>query len=216
MALCEVAHTMIRAFLATLLFVACLALPSAASEAQVPQTEPRPYAAPSGKSLLVFSRPRKRQAEETEIRIIDQAGRCLGLLKNGWQIAAAVYPGTQMLMVVTGTVQPTVQLVRAKMSGGKTYVVELRPRVNVKSPVEINVVRREDQPLQAFPKAILEQSPFNSDLRKCTEWVSWKRRRIEPKAEIAKNKWDDADDDFRNEHTVRRNDGWTEAEVYGP
>ena len=207
---------MLRPLFATWLFVACWALPSGLSEAQVQKTDTHPYAAPPGKSLLVFNRPRKRQAEETEIRVIDQTGRCLGMLKNGWQIAGAVYPGTQMLLVVTGTAQPTVQLLRAKLSGGKTYVVNLRPQVNVKRPLDITVVRRADQPLKAFPKTILEQSPFKSDLRKCTEWVSWKRKRIEPKAEAAKRAWDDADADFLDDHTIRRNDGWTEAEVYGP
>jgi len=203
-----------RALAAALLVIGCLALPSSTLPAQVQQTEPRPYAAPRGKALLVFNRPRKRQASETNFRVVDQAGRCLGILRNGWQIAAAVYPGTQMLLVVTGTAQPAVQLVRAKLSGGKTYVVELRARVNVKSPAEITVVRRDDQPLEAFPKTILEQSPFESDIRKCTEWVSWKRARIEPKAEVAKNKWDDANEAFRDEHTIHRNDGWAADEIY--
>ena len=121
-----------------------------------------------------------------------------------------------MLLVVTGTMPPTVQLLQIKVSAGKTYVVKLRARVNVKSPVEIEVIRRADQPLQQFPQAIKEQSPFKQELRSCTEWVSWKRSKIEPKAELAKRKWDDADDAFRNEHTVRRNDGWTSAEVSGP
>jgi hypothetical protein len=199
-----------------LVFSALFAAAPATGSAQVQKTEPRPYAAPAGKSLVVFKRIRRRQAEETEIRIIDQGGRCLGFLKNDWQVAAAVYPGTQMFLIVTGTAQATVQLVRAKLSTGKTYVVELRARVNVKSPVQVNVVRRENQPLEAFPDAIKEQSPFNFDARKCNEWVSWKRARIEPKAEIAKNKWDDAEADFRDQHTIRRNDGWTAAEVYGP
>lgn len=216
MAVCEVTHTMSRAAAGTCLFVACLVLFSSSPRAQVPKTDPLPYAAPPGKALLVFHRPRKRQASETEFRIVDQAGRCLGILKNGWLVAAAVYPGSQMIMVLTGTAQTTVQLLQAKVSGGKTYVVELGARVNVKSPAEITVVRRDDQPLNAFPPAIKEQSPFPYDLRKCTEWVSWKRARIEPKAEIAKNKWDEADDDVREANTIHRNDGWTEAEIYGP
>ena len=207
---------MARAWSATWLFVACGLLFGAHAHAQVPKTEPRPYAAPPGKALLVFNRPRKRQAEETEIRIVDQAGRCLGLVHNGWQIAAPVSPGKQMLLVVTGTAPPAVQLLFAKLSGGKTYLVELRTRVNVKSPTAITVVRRDDQPLEAFPKTVKEQSPFTSDLRKCTEWVSWKRARLEPKAEVAKRKWDEAADGARAEHTIHRNDGWTEAEIYGP
>ena len=207
---------MTRAFAYTCLFVACSTVVSPPTRAQVPKTDPRPYAAPAAKSLLVFNRPRKRQAEETDVRIVDQAGRCLGMLKNGWQVSAAVYPGTQMLLVVTGTAPPAVQLIRAKLTGGKTYVVEVGARVSTKNPADIQVVRREDQPLQTFPKAILERSPFESDLRKCTEWVSWKRARIEPKAELAKRKWDDADKEFVEQHTIHRNDGWTAAEVYGP
>jgi hypothetical protein len=196
------------------MLIACLGM-SASVDAQVPKTIKEPYAAPSDQALLVFKRPRRRQASETEIRIVNQAGRCLALLKDGWQTAAPLWPGKHMLMVVTGVMPPTVQLMQAKVSAGKTYVVELKPRVNVKSPVEIDVVRRADQPLEQFPQAIKEQSPFTRDLRSCTEWVSWKRAKIEPKAEQAKRKWDEASDDFRNERTIRRNDGWTAAEVTG-
>ena len=110
---------------------------------------------------------------------------------------------------------PTVQLMQAKVSAGKTYVVKLRARVNVKNPVRIEVLRRADQPLGQFPQAIKEQRPFKQELRTCTEWVSWKRSKIEPKAEVAKRKWDEADDDFRAGLTVRRNDGWAAAEVAG-
>jgi hypothetical protein len=183
--------------------------------AQVPKTIKEPYAAPNDQALLVFTRPRHRQASETEFRIVNQAGRCIGLLENGWQVAAPVWPGKQMLLVITGTMPPTVQLMQIKASAGKTYVVKLRARVNVKSPVEIDVIRRASQPLQQFPQAIKEQSPFKQELRSCTEWVSWKRSKIEPKAELAKRRWDDAEDSFRNERTVRRNDGWTASEITG-
>jgi hypothetical protein len=46
--------------------------------------------------------------------------------------------------------------------------------------------------------------------------VSWKRSKIEPKAEQAKRKWDETDDEHRDTHTVHRNDGWTAAEVREP
>jgi hypothetical protein len=118
-------------------------------------------------------------------------------------------------MVVTGTAPPTVQLMQAKVSAGKTYVVKLHMRVSAKSPVDIQVVRRADQPLGQFPQEIKAVTPFEQDLRSCTEWVSWKRSKLEPKAEAAKATWDDADDEFRDLRTVRRNDGWTPDEVMG-
>lgn len=216
---CEIAHNMARRHLEIsrilgVMLIACLGM-CASVGAQVPKTVKEPYAAPADQALLVFKRPRHRQASETEIRIVNQAGRCLALLKDGWQAAAPVWPGKHMLMVVTGVMPPTVQLMHAKVSAGKTYVVELKPRVNVKSPVEIRLIRRADQPLEQFPQAIKEQSPFTQDLRRCTEWVSWKRSKIEPKAEVAKQRWDDASDSFRNERTIRRNDGWTATEVTG-
>ena len=199
------------------MLIACLGVSAGrGADAQVPKTPEEPYAAPSDQALLVFERPRRKQASETEIRIVNQAGRCLALLKDGWRAAAPLWPGKHMLMVVTGTMPPTVQLMQAKVSAGKTYVVELRTRVNVKSPVEITIVRRAEQTLEQFPQRIKEQSPFQQDLRSCTEWVSWKRAKIEPKAEQAKRKWDEASDDFRDGRTIRRNDGWTATEVAGP
>jgi hypothetical protein len=175
-----------------------------------------PYAAPSDQALVVFSRPRRRQASETTFRIVSQAGRCLAVLNDGWQMAAPMWPGKHMVMVITGTAPPTIQLVQLKLSAGKTYVVNLRSRVNMKSPVKIEVVRRSGQPLEAFPATVRELAPAKPDLRQCTEWVSWKRSKIEPRAEQAKGKWDEDTDEHRDAHTVRRNDGWTAAEVREP
>jgi hypothetical protein len=197
-------------------WVAALLATAAPAGAQIPKTVESPYAAPSDQALLVFSRPRRRQASETTYQIVNQAGRCIAVLNNGWQMAAPMWPGKHMLMVITGTAPPTIQLLQAKLSGGKTYVVNLRSRVNVKSPVAIEVVRRSEQPLEAFPPAVRELVPNKPDLRQCTEWVSWKRSKIEPRAEQAKLKWDEASEEHRNQHTVRRNDGWTAAEVRGP
>lgn len=196
--------------------VASLLATATPAGAQIPKTVETPYAAPSDQALLVFSRPRRRQASETTYRIVNQAGRCIAVLNNGWQMAAPMWPGKHMLMVITGTAPPTIQLLQAKLSGGKTYVVNLRSRVNVKSPVAIEVVRRSEQPLEAFPPAVRELVPNKPDLRQCTEWVSWKRSKIEPRAEQAKLKWDEASEEHRNQHTVRRNDGWTALEVRGP
>ncbi len=190
---------------------------STPGSAQIPKATKTPYAAPADQALLVLSRPRHRQASEVTFRVVTHAGRCLARLDNDSQVAAALWPGKHMLMVVTGSAPPTVQLFAAKLSAGKTYVVELRPRVNVKAPVKISVIRREEQPLQAFPSAIRDTMPAKPNLRKCTEWVSWKRPKIEPRAERAKHKWDEeASDEHRAAHTVHRNDGWAATEIYEP
>lgn len=215
-AMCEVPHKMTLRIAAFALLLAPALFALGPANAQIQQTDKEPYAAPTGQALLVFNRPRRRQASETDFRIVDQAGRCLALLEDGWQVAAPIWPGKHILMLITGTAPPTVQLLEAKLSGGKTYVVQLRTRVNMKSPVEIEVVRRDEQPLLAFPSAIAAKSPFKHDLRKCTEWVSWKRSKIAPKAEMAKRRWDDAAEERRATRTIRRNDGWTAAEIYGP
>lgn len=188
---------------------------AAATRAQIPQVAD-PYVAPPDQALVVFSRARRRQASNVTIRVVNPAGRCLAELDNGWQIAASLWPGTHMLMLITGEAPPTVQLMEVKVGAGKTYVVRLETRVNVKSPVRVSVVRRSAQPLEAFPPAIRDAIPVRPDLRKCTEWISWKRAKIEPRAERAKQHWDEADDDYRELLTVHRNDGWTAAEVRAP
>jgi hypothetical protein len=200
---------------AGLLVIALLSI-TATTEAQIPKAVESPYAAPSDQALVVFSRPRRRQASDVTYRIVSQAGRCLAVLDNGWQMGATMWPGRHMVMVVTGTAPPTIQLMELKLSAGKTYVVNLRSRVHMKSPVHIQIVRRSDQPLEAFPPAVRKLAPVDPDLRKCTEWVSWKRSKIETRAEQAKRKWDEAADEYRNAHTLHRNDGWTAAEVREP
>lgn len=200
------------------LLLALLALLTggSASEAQIPKAVDEPYVAPADQALLVFSRPRRRQASEVTMRIVNQAGRCIASLGNDWQMAAPMWPGKHMLMVVTGTAPPTVQLLEARVSAGKTYVVNLRTRVNAKSPVDVNVLRRAEQPLEAFPPAVRERIAAKPDLRKCTEWVSWKRRKIQARAQRVRVDWDKASDEHRAAHTVHRNDGWTATEVRGP
>jgi len=195
-----------------MLLIALLAAGHTA-EAEIPKTQKSPYVAPPGQALLVFSRLRRRQASGVTYRIVSRAGRCLAVLENGSQMAAPMWPGTQMLMVITGTVPPTIQLIEVKLSTGKTYVVTLRARVNVKSPVRIDVMRRSHQPLEAFPAPVRERILAKPDLRRCTEWVSWKRSKIESRAQKAKHKWDEAADAYRDALTVHRNDGWTAAEV---
>ena len=218
---CEVGHKMnclpgrARRFIGALL-IALMGAASSASEAQIPKTVEAPYAAPTEQALLVFSRPRRRQASEVTIHVVNQAGRCIAVLNNGWQTTAPMWPGKHMLMVITGTSPPTVQLMEVRLSAGKTYVVDLRTRVNAKRPVAIKVLRRADQALGAFPPAVRDRVPAQPDLRSCTEWVSWKRRKIESRAQRVKVDWDKAGDEHRAAHTVHRNDGWTAAEVHGP
>jgi hypothetical protein len=199
-----------------LVVVVVLLLRAASAEAQIPKTPESPYVAPSDQALLVFSRPRRRQASEVTFRIVDQAGRCLAVLDNGWQATAPIWPGTHILLVITGTAPPTTQLLQVKVGAGKTYVVQLRERVNMKSPAEIEVLRRSDQPLEAFPPAVRDRIPAKSDLRRCTEWVSWKQSKIKPRAKQAKLKWDEASEEHRETHTVHRSDGWTAAQVREP
>jgi hypothetical protein len=203
-----------RPLIGTLLLALLMA--SSTSEAQIQKTIEAPYAAPPDQALLVFSRPRRRQASEVTMHIVNQAGRCIAVLDNDWQMAAPMWPGKHMLMVITGTAPPTVQLMEVRLSAGKTYVVVLRTRMNAKSPVAIKVLRRADQPLEAFPPAVRDRIPAKPDLRRCTEWVSWKRGKIESRAQRAKVGWDKAGDEHRAAHTVHRNDGWTAAEIHEP
>ena len=216
---CEIGHRMRslsrRAGLVAAFTLGALLAVSSGAGAQIPKTVEHPYVAPSDQALLVFSRPRRRQASEVEVRVVNQGGRCLAFLKNDWHMAAPMWPGKHMLMVVTGSAPPAVQLMQVKLSAGKTYVVKLRTRVSSKNPIEIVVVRRADQPLEAFPPEVRALVPAKPDLRKCTEWVSWKSGKIESRAERVKHDWDQASDEHLDAHTVRRNDGWTAAEVRG-
>lgn len=186
------------------------------AQAQIPKTLDPSYVAPADQALLIFDRPRHHQASETGIRVVTPAGKCIAVLENDWQMAAAIWPGKQMLMLVTGMSPPVVQLMEVNLSAGKTYVVRLHPRVNVKKPVEVEVIRRGDQPLEAFPAAVRERLPAQPSLRECTEWVSWKRSKLGSRAGEAKRSWDEADEEFRDRNTVHRNDGWTAAEVREP
>lgn len=188
---------------------------SGGAGAQIPKTQD-PYVAPSDQALVVFSRARRRQNSDVTLRIVNPAGRCLAELDNGWQMAAPLWPGKHVLMIVTGETPPAVQLMELHVRAGYTYVVRLETRVNIKSPVRITMVRRSDQPLEAFPSQVRDRLPVAPDLRQCTEMISWKRAKIEPRAARAKQEWDQADDAYRELLTLDRSDGWSTAEVKRP
>lgn len=204
---------------ARLLFVslAILAVGASASKADIPKTPTKsPYVAPEGEALLVFVRERKRLASEVIYSIVDERGRCIASVANDWKVVAAVKPGTQMLMVVTGVAQPQVQLLKVKAAAGKTYVVKMRPRVNTKSPVELTILRRSTEPLEMFPASIHETGPFKPNLEECTAWVAKRQAKLATKAAQAKEAWKAGDNELRASQTIRTADGWTGDEVAGP
>jgi|GEM_PF-1739621 len=196
--------------------VVALLLQAPSADAQIQKASASPYVAPPDQALVVFSRPRRKQISDVTFRIVNQAGRCLAVLDNGWHTTAPIWPGTHILMVISGTAPPTVQLFQLKVGPGKTYVVQFRERVNVKRPAQIQVLRRSEQPQEAFPPAIRDRLPAKPDLRTCTEWVSWKKSKIQAKAHQAKQDWDESGEKDREAHTVHRSDGWTASEVLGP
>jgi len=170
------------------------------------------YVAPEGRALVVFDRPRKRLSEEVVFSIVDHRGRCIGILGNGWKVVAELRPGAQKLLVITGVAQPQVQLLEVKAEAGRTYVVRMQPRVKAKAPVEITVIRRKEQPLEAFPASVVESSPFRPDVAECAAWVAKRRGKLEAKASAARQEWN-ANEALRAKQTVQRSDGWTAEEV---
>lgn len=189
-----------------------VALPTG-SRADAPRSiRASPYAAAEDDALLVFVRPRKRLAEDILYSIVTDRGQCIGVLANDWKVAAPISPGRQTLMVVSGAAQPQVQLLEVDAARGHTYVVKMRPRMNRKAPVELTVLRRSEQPLEAFPATILETPPFRPDLADCTSWVASRRARLTDKARAAKNAWQ-KDAKLRDKQTVRPSDGWPASEV---
>ncbi|MEM7136411.1 MAG: hypothetical protein AAF500_07530 [Myxococcota bacterium] len=179
------------------------------ARADIPQTQPgSPYVAGSEKALLVFVRPRKRLAEEVLYSVVNARGECIAVLGNDWKVVAPIRAGTETLMLVSGVAQPQVQLLEVRALKGHTYVVQLRPRMNRKAPVEISIMRRREQPLEAFPATVLTSNPFRPSLGECTGFVSDKRRKISEKAAAAKKAWND-DPGLRERQTVVPRDGWS-------
>ncbi len=204
---------MLRVF-ALLLAVWTTGFAPTLSRAQIPTVSTKsPYVAAEGKALLVFVRPRKRLAEEVLHSVVDEQGRCIAVLGNGWTVVAPVRPGARKLLVVTGVAQPTVQLLKVKATVGNTYVVMFRPRVNAKRPVDITILRKSEQTLEKFPPSVLESGPFHPDLRDCSAWVASRRGRLVGKASDAKADWNEEDDEFRAAHTIRPADGWSASEI---
>lgn len=197
------------------LVVLAAAAPAVEADLPKPPGETQ-YIAPPGKALVVFVRQRKRLASEVIYSIVNERGQCIASVANDWKVVARVEPGTQMLMVVTGVAQPQVQLLKVKADPGKTYVVKMRPRVNAKNPVELTILRRSTEPLEMFPAAVRETSPFRPNLEECTAWVATRQSKLATKATQAKEAWSSKDKAFRESRTIRGADGWSGDEVTGP
>ncbi|MEM7435390.1 MAG: hypothetical protein AAF436_09590 [Myxococcota bacterium] len=178
------------------------------ARADLPQTQPSsPYIAGPDEALLVFVRPRKRLAEEVLYSVVNARGECIAVLGNDWKVVAPIRGGKETLMVVSGVAQPQVQLLEVRALQGRTYVIQMRPRLNRKAPVDLTILRREEQPLEAFPATVLTSNPFRPNLAECSAFVSDKRRKLSEKAAAAKKAWNE-DQALRERQTVVPGDGW--------
>ncbi len=210
--------------LSVLILGLALLLGAVPAVAEIPTTVRDPYLAPEDKALLVFARNPKWEMPAVIYTVVDEGGRCLGVLGDAWTVAAPLNPGKQTLEVLTGTAQMGMQLLRVEVEAGKTYVIRLHPRVRGGSEgLRLEVVRRLAEP---FPPDILRTTPFRSlaaipmspwsDLDECSAWMRKKRGKRESKAKRAREDWNASDQAFRDARTVRPEDGYPASEVAGP
>ena len=191
--------------------------------AEIPTTPESPYVAAEGKALLVFARSAKWQLPDVTYTVVDEGGRCLGVLGNGWTVAAPVRPGRQRIMVLSGTLQMGMQLLRVRLDAGKTYVIRLDPSISAKEPIRFRVLRAEQEP---FPSDILGTTPFRSlasvpmapweDLDECSASMRKRAGKLESKSKRALEDWSTETKAFRDARTVRPNDGYSASEVVAP
>jgi hypothetical protein len=141
---------------AFLLAVALVALTSgcsaATSEYMHPVAGPEPLGAPPNKARVVFVRP-SSMAKKVIFTIIDERGYFLGDSTAGARFSVFVDPGDHYFIVWT----ETTETVRATLAPGRTYYVEVRPKMGMwKARASLWAVNRRSGLQQNIPSFLAE------------------------------------------------------------
>jgi hypothetical protein len=148
----------------TLLLAAALAAftsgcGAATSEYMRPVMTPEPAGAPPNKARVVFVRP-SGMANKVIFTIIDERGYFLGDSTAGARFSVFVDPGDHHFIVWT----ETTETVKATLAPGRTYYVEVRPKMGMwKARASLWAVNRKSGLQQSIPSYLADTTVTTPD-----------------------------------------------------
>jgi hypothetical protein len=132
---------------------------AATSEYMRPVAGPEPMGAPPNKARVVFVRP-SGMANKVIFTIIDQRGYFLGDSTAGGRFSVFVDPGDHYFIVWT----ETTETVKASLAPGRTYYVEVRPKMGMwKARASLWAVNRKSGLMQNIPSYLADTTVTTPD-----------------------------------------------------
>ena len=124
-----------------------------------PMAGPEPTAAPPNKARVVFVRP-SGGARGVLFTIIDERGYFLGDSTAGGRFSVFLDPGDHYFIVWT----ETTETVKASLAPGRTYFVEVRPKIGMwKARASLWAVNRQSGLMQSIPSYLADTTVTTPD-----------------------------------------------------
>ena len=192
----------------------CLSLALVATgEAEQPEaSDVESYVAPKGKAVVVLVRNRALLGS-VKFRVIDQKRRCLGMLKGRSHTGMVIKPGKHKLYVLAAKRVVQAERVDAHVTAGRTYIIETRPRAQLKERVDVETVRRGTSRFDEATHWIAGTKSLSRNLAECTQWVAKKSSKISAAITAAEQEWQISGDFYRTARKLRPKDGLTKKEI---
>jgi len=132
---------------------------AATSEYMKPVAGPEPQGAPPNKARVVFVRP-SGGAWKVIFTIIDERGYFLGDSTAGGRFSVYLDPGEHYFIVWT----ETTETVKATLAPGRTYYVEVRPKMGMwKARASLWAVNRKSGLMQSIPSYLSDTTVTTPD-----------------------------------------------------
>jgi hypothetical protein len=132
---------------------------AATSEYMRPVAGPEPAGAPPNKARVVFVRP-SSMANKVIFTIIDERGYFLGDSTAGARFSVFLDPGEHYFIVWT----ETTETVKATLAPGRTYYVEVRPKMGMwKARASLWAVNRKSGLMQSIPSYLTDTTVTTPD-----------------------------------------------------
>jgi hypothetical protein len=132
---------------------------TAKSDYMKPVAGPEPAGAPPNKARVVFVRP-SSAAWGVIFTIIDERGYFLGDSTGGSRFSVFLDPGEHYFIVWT----ETTETVKATLAPGRTYYVEVRPKMGMwKARASLWAVNRKSGLMQSIPSYLADTQVLTTD-----------------------------------------------------
>ena len=183
------------------------------SGAQKPEeSSAESYVAPQGKAVLVLVRNRALMGS-VKFRVIDEKRRCTAMLKGRSHVGMAIKPGKHKFYILAAKRVVKAERIDARVTAGRTYIIETRPSARMKERLDVETVRRGTDRFAESVHWITGTKSISRNLAECTQWVAQKSSKVTAAITAAEQEWEMSGDFYQKARTLKPKDGRTKKEI---